>query len=980
MRPYARLRAGLAVGRAMAATTLSRLIRRPAPPVVLTAVEQPRVFAYPYVAAAEIAADPDRIFAVLADPARMGDWLVLHAGWPAQPPAGLVPGERMTQRVKLMGVPSDVRWTVTGIAPPRTVWLDGTGPMGITVGFYLSVAPAAGGALVRCDGGVEGGTADGPLGSMLARNLAEAMQKSLEKLATAVGEQAPPVPRPAARATPGRPPRTRGAPIRHERSGRDLDPWTPVIVGVGQVSDRSTEPRGADPVSLAVRALRLAARDAGAGDELLAAADSVGYVASVSWQYPDGAALIAEALDARPAETVQTGLLGGDGSLRLLNDAAAAIAAGHVSVALLGGAEAAATAAAAERAGRDLAWPGQREGTAPARTIGVDTVPNNDAETAAGLVAPIHLYALIESAIRGRLGLSRDEHRARITELWSRFCDVAATNPYAWLPGRRTAAELGAPGGANRPIAAPYPKLLTAHLQVNQATGIIVCSAEAAQRAGIAQDRWVFAHAGAHATDEWYVTERADLASSPAIAAAGRAVLGHTGLSIDDVRHVDLYACFPSAVQIAAAELGLPIDDPARPLTVTGGLTFAGGPGNNYAGHAVANLVPLLRADPDGYGLATAVGWYLTKHAIGVFSARPPERGYRDIDADLRLPRPAARKTGPAGTGTAVLEAYTVPYGRDGEPEAGIVTALTPDGARVVRRTRDRALIERLLAEDPLGWRIDVTGDGFTVADTTPAPLPPAGEPPVQVEWQGPVTVIRLNRPAVRNAVDLATARALERAVDAFEADPDARVAVLTGGDTVFCAGMDLKAAARGEYPVTEGRGLLGLTARPPRKPLIAAVEGAAVAGGCELALAADLIVAGEDAAFGIPEVQRGLVAAAGGVLRFARSLPRATALELALTGEPMPARRLHELGLVNRVTAPGKALETALELAHHIAANAPLAVLLSKRIVDEHGDWSTAEAFDRLSGIAGEVIASVDAAEGVRAYAEKRAPVWTGR
>jgi acetyl-CoA C-acetyltransferase len=724
--PFARLRAGLAVGRAVAATTLSRVFRRSARPDALPPVAPPRVFAYPCVAATEIAADPDRIFAVLADPARMGDWLVPHAGWPAPPPAELVPGARFAQRVKLMGVPSDVRWTVTGVEPARTIWLDGTGPMGIVVGLYLSVAPTANGTLVRCDGGVEGGTADGPLGAMLARNLAEAVQKSLRKLASAVSGQAPPAHRPSpSTAGAPRPPRSRGAPIRHERTGRDIDPWTPVIVGVAQLSERSTEPRGTDPVSLAVRALRLAAEDADAGAELLAGADSVGYVASVSWQYPDGAALIAAAVGARPAQTVQTGLLGGDGSLRLLNDAAAAIAAGEVSMALLGGAEAAATAAAAERAGRELAWPGQPDGTAPARTVGTDAAPNNDAETAAGLVAPVHLYALIESAIRGRLGLSPDQHRARITGLWSRFSEVAAANPYAWLPGRRTAAELAAPDGGNRPICAPYPKLLTAHLQVNQASGIIVCSAEAAQRAGIAQDRWVFAHAGAHATDEWYVTERADLAASPAIGAAGRAVLDHTGLSMGDIRHVDLYACFPSAVQIAAAELGLPVDDPARPLTVTGGLTFAGGPGNNYASHAVANLVPLLRADPDGHGLVTAVGWYLTKHAIGVFSARPPGRGYRDIDIDAgpRPFRPAARKVSPSHAGTAVLEAYTVPYGRDGEPEAGIVTALTPDGARVVRRTRDRTLINRLCTEDPLGWHINVTGDGFTLAGTTRAPV-----------------------------------------------------------------------------------------------------------------------------------------------------------------------------------------------------------------------------------------------------------------
>lgn len=1008
----------LAVGGAVAGTVLSRITRSPKAPDTPPAVEPPRELAYPFTAAAEISASPDAVFAVLAEPARMADWLVMHTGWPGTPSGSIEVGARFAQRVKLMGMPTEVRWTVVGLDQPRTVWLDGTGPMGIVVGFYLSLVPTVGGTTVRIDGGVEGGTADGPLGPMVARNLAEAMQKSLSRLAEVVtrpapggsvqagtGSQAASGARTTGRAgtatarpAPPRPARAKPAPIRHERSGQDIDPWTPVIVGVGQVSERSTEPLGGDPVSLAVRALRLAAQDAGAGSAsgtgsasgvgaggaeagpgaaLLAAADTVGYVASVSWQYPDGAALIAEAVGAKPDETVQTSIFGGDGSLRLLNDVAAEIASGRTEIALLGGAEAAATAAAAERAGRDLAWPGQPEGTAPGRTVGVDTTPNTDVEIEAGLVAPIYVYALIESAIRGRLGLSPEQHRQQITALWSRFSGVAADNPHAWRPERHTPGELAATSDDNRPISAPYPKLLTANLQVNQASGIIVCSAAAAQRAGVPQDRWVFLHAGAHATDEWFVTERDDLASSPAIRAAGGAVLEHSGLSIDDIRHLDLYACFPSAIEIGAAELGLPLDDPERPLTVTGGLTFAGGPGNNYSSHAVANLVPRLRSDPDGFGLATALGWYLTKHAATVLSAQPPRRGFRDIDADLRLPRPAARKVDTGWTGPAMLEAYTVPYGRDGEPESGIVTAITATGDRVVRRVFDRALIDRLLAEDPLGWQLEITTDGFAVSGTTAVALPAAGAPPVLVEWHGPVTVIRLNRPAVRNAVDLATARALEKAVDAYEKDPQARVAVLTGSDTAFCSGMDLKAAARGEYPVTEGRGLLGLTARPPRKPLIAAVEGAALAGGCELALAADLIVAAEDAVFGIPEVKRGLVAAAGGVLRLARSLPRSTALELALTGAPMPARRLYDLGLINRVTPSGKALETALDLAHDIAANAPLAVYLSKRIADEHHDWSSAEAFDRLADIAGEVIGSEDAVEGVRAYAEKRTPIW---
>jgi acetyl-CoA C-acetyltransferase len=769
------------------------------------------------------------------------------------------------------------------------------------------------------------------------------------------------------------PPAPKPAPILFGRTGEEIDAWTPVIVGVGQVSERSTESEGGDPVSLAVRALRLAAGDS-RNTEILQKADLVGYVASVSWQYQDGAALIASELGTGPVSTVQTTIFGGDGSLRLLNDVAATIASGHASIALVGGAEAASTAAAAERAGRTLDWPVQPDGTEPGRTVG-DYIPANNApETAAGLVAPIYLYALIESALRARLGLSPAMHLDRITRLWAGHSKIAADNPHAWQPTAHTAEELAGPAAGNRMIAAPYPKLLTANLQVNQGTGIIVCSAAAAQEAGIDQDRWVFLHAGAHATDEWYVTERAELAASPAIKAIGDAVLGHSGVGIADVEHIDLYACFPSAVQIAALELGLPIDDPDRPLTVTGGLTFAGGPGNNYSSHAIANLVPLLRSKTDSYGLATALGWYLTKHAATVLSARPPRREFRDIDADPRLPRPPARRALGSWTGPAVLEACTVPYGRDGVAEATIVTAITPDGDRVVLRLAETSDMSHLTGS----W-IDIDGSTITAAGGPGAELPPPPEPPLIVEWHGPVTVFRLNRPRVRNAIDLATARALEKAIDAFEADPDARVAVLTGSGTVFSAGMDLKAAARGEYPVTEGRGLLGITARPPAKPLIAAVEGAALAGGCELALAADLIVAAEDAAFGIPEVKRGLVAAAGGVLRLAQSLPRSTALELALTGEPMPARRLHELGLINRVTSPGKAFGTALELARDIAANAPLAVLLSKRIVDEHRDWGAAVAFDRLSDIAGEVIGSADAQEGIRAYAENRTPQWKG-
>lgn len=248
------------------------------------------------------------------------------------------------------------------------------------------------------------------------------------------------------------------------------------------------------------------------------------------------------------------------------------------------------------------------------------------------------------------------------------------------------------------------------------------------------------------------------------------------------------------------------------------------------------------------------------------------------------------------------------------------------------------------------------------------------------VDRRDAITVATINRPEARNAINLATAQALEVAVDEFEADESARVFVLTGAGGTFSAGMDLVALTQGEMPMTERRGPLGIAGKPPVKPMIAAVEGYALAGGFELALSGDLIVAARDAQLGIPEVKRGLVAAGGGVLRLTQRLPRSTAAELALTGGKVSADRLYRLGLINRVTEPGDALDVALELAAEIAAAAPMAVMKSKQIMDESPDWSVAEAFAKQGEIALPALVSEDAGEGALAFAQKREPQWKGR
>jgi enoyl-CoA hydratase len=253
-------------------------------------------------------------------------------------------------------------------------------------------------------------------------------------------------------------------------------------------------------------------------------------------------------------------------------------------------------------------------------------------------------------------------------------------------------------------------------------------------------------------------------------------------------------------------------------------------------------------------------------------------------------------------------------------------------------------------------------------------------EPAVLTERRDGVLLITLNRPRARNAVNLELAEGVAASLDTLDSDDDLRAGVLTGAGGYFCAGMDLKAFVAGERPWVEGRGFAGIVQRPASKPLIAAIEGFAVAGGLEIALACDLIVAARGAKLGIPEAKRSLVAAGGALLRLPRRIPYHVAMELALTGDPIESERAHELGLVNRLADVGGAVDTALELAGRIAANGPLAIAASKQILAEQADWSQEDFWAKQGEIAGPVMTSEDAREGSVAFAEKRDPVWKGR
>ncbi|ABB06160.1 crotonase/enoyl-CoA hydratase family protein [Burkholderia lata] len=248
------------------------------------------------------------------------------------------------------------------------------------------------------------------------------------------------------------------------------------------------------------------------------------------------------------------------------------------------------------------------------------------------------------------------------------------------------------------------------------------------------------------------------------------------------------------------------------------------------------------------------------------------------------------------------------------------------------------------------------------------------------VEYRNGIQILTINRLEARNACTKAIAEAIAAELDTLERRDDLRAAIITGAGGAFCSGMDLKGFLKGERPSIPGRGFAGITEAPPGKPLIAAVEGYALAGGFEVVLASDLVVASETARFGLPETKRGLVAAAGGLLRIQHQLPERIALELVLTGDMLDAKRAFEYGLVNRLTPPGDALAVAIELAGKIAANGPLAVAASKRVMRASRDWSTAEMFVRQREITDPVFASRDAREGAAAFAEKRVPQWEGR
>jgi acetyl-CoA C-acetyltransferase len=487
------------------------------------------------------------------------------------------------------------------------------------------------------------------------------------------------------------------------RSPRSLDPRTPVLVGGGQVNQRD---QPAEPADMIVEAIRAAAADA-AAPHLAELIESIRVVGMLSWRYRDPGRLAGDRLGALVRHTVYTGN-GGSHPQALVNDAAEDVAAGRCDVVAVGGAEAWRTRMALRRRGERPVWTVQADDV-PAPETRPDVPMHDTTEMRAGLDRPAYVYPLFEQALRISAARTTGEHIAAISRLWARFSEVAAANPAAWSPVAVTAEAIAAPGPRNRLIAWPYTKLMNSNNDVDQAAAVIICSAEAAARFGVPKDRWVFPLAGAEASDTAQVAARHRLDASPAIRHAGRLALDLAGVDLAGIGLIDLYSCFPSAVQVAARELGLPPCSPDRPLTVTGGLTFAGGPWSNYSTHAIVAMMDKVRQTGQ-LGLVTANSGYLTRHSIGVY-APAPGPGFRRGDAQ---PTVAAEPTTPvaaAHDGPAILESWTVVFDRDGRPEAALAALRTPDGPRVLARSDEPEIAQRLITEDAEGTPGTVSPD-----------------------------------------------------------------------------------------------------------------------------------------------------------------------------------------------------------------------------------------------------------------------------
>lgn len=482
------------------------------------------------------------------------------------------------------------------------------------------------------------------------------------------------------------------------------DSTTPVIVGIAQVAQRTKDLHVAkEPVDLMLDALRDAATDTG-NPSILNRVQSI-RVSQGQWQYENPAKYLAGELNVNGVETGKT-VFGGNGVQTTINLSCLDIQNGKFDVIAMTGGECGYSQANARRSGQTIAWR-ELPGT-PDWTIKYGIGVRDPLETARGIGGASQMYAVIENAIRHERDETMQDHKVRVSKLWSRFNDVAQGNPNAWIERDVSAEEIRTEGASNRPIAFPYPKLMNANNNVDQGAALLLCSVEVAKQMGISESKWVYPWTGTDGHDTQTVSYRAKFTRAPGLRKVAESALELAELSVDDIAHFDLYSCFPSAVQVAAREIGLDLE---QPLTVTGGLTFGGGPLNNYVMHAIARMVELLREDPDKIGMVTGNGGILTKHAHGIYSSTPPSKPFIHRDVQKCVDTSEDRVIDPNPNASAQVEGYTVIYDREA-PVRGVAACLTEDGKRTWGYTTDDDLMHEMQVHEFCGRDVRLDDDG----------------------------------------------------------------------------------------------------------------------------------------------------------------------------------------------------------------------------------------------------------------------------
>jgi acetyl-CoA C-acetyltransferase len=505
----------------------------------------------------------------------------------------------------------------------------------------------------------------------------------------------------------------------------EMDDNTPVLIGAGQFTYRGEAGASPSPTRLLKIAADRAATDAGLGAAALAAIDSLAVV-GFTVDAPGGGRLVphsgnppatlARVLGANPSWSVYSHM-GGNSPQQMINTVCERIARGETELSLVVGCEFLGSATKRLTKGLGFAdWEDADDDLPEPDRIGDPRPGVSPYEARHSLGRPINNYPLFENALRARDGRSIPDHQARLGKLFAPFTEVAAKNPEAWFPIARSAEELITVTDRNRMVGFPYTKYLNAIMEVDQSAGVLVASLKKARELGVPEDKLVYLHGCADASDLWFPLDRQNYHSSPAMRLTGKRALEMAGIGLSDIGHIDLYSCFPVAVEIGAEELGLALDDP-RGLTVTGGLPYMGGPGNNYAMHSIAVMMQRLRDNPGDWGLVTANGWFLTKQSTGIYSTTPPTKPFERQDPKIiqqeidALPHPAVIE---APNGAARIETYTVVHGREGYVMGVVIGRDEADRRFVAVTPSDEATLRGLEAVESVGrtGKVGQTEDG----------------------------------------------------------------------------------------------------------------------------------------------------------------------------------------------------------------------------------------------------------------------------